>query len=160
LGLSFLATETQISFQLERCTEDLLNDLRPLFKKHFDEVAPIKDFPLNPNYEAYLKFEEWGVLRIFTARKAGHVVGYAIFFVKESLHFKDLFEAVHDLLFIEKPHRKGMMGYRFIKWCDEQLKGEGVKMVFHHVPHTYDFSNLLKRLNYELVDFVYGRRLA
>jgi hypothetical protein len=51
------------------------------------------------------------------------------------------------------------MGGRFIKWCDEQLRAEGVAVVYHHIKAAHNFGPMLERFGYELVDLIYSRRL-
>lgn len=138
----------------------LLEEMKPLFELHFKEIQSVQGFPLNPNYEAYLNLEAQGLLKVFTVRSETKLVGYSVFFVKHSLHFTDLFEAVHDLLFLHPDYRLGSLGYRFMKWCDEQLKSMGVKMIFQNVTMFRDYSHLLKRMGYELLDLIYARRLS
>ena len=149
----------ETTFATEVLTAALLEEMKPLFADHFAEIQSVQGYPLRPNYEAYLSFETQGLLKVFTVRSETKLVGYSVFFVKRSLHFTDLFEAVHDLLFVHPDYRRGSLGYRFIKWCDDELKSLGVKMVFQNVSYARDFSPLLKRLGYQIIDVIYARRL-
>lgn len=147
-----------MNFQRERA-HDVFEEMKPLFQKHWDEISHYKDIPLDPDFDMYLKMEDMGVLRVFTAREDDKtLVGYAVFFIKHNLHYKSSLQAMQDIIFIDSEHRG--TGVKLILWCDRQLKSEGVQIVFQHVkvatPHTVA---LFKRLGYEEVDVILGKRL-
>jgi hypothetical protein len=52
-----------------------------------------------------------------------------------------------------------MLAYQFIKWVDEQLKAEGVQVVYAHVKSAFNFGSMLRRLGYQDHDVTYARRL-
>lgn len=133
--------------------------MKPLFLAHYSEIETLPGLKVDPNYEAYLHCEKEGLLRVFTVRQSetAELIGYAVFFVKLNLHFKTVKEAVHDLLFLYPKYRKGALGYRFVKWCDEELKKEGVNIILQSVSFLRDHSSLFKRLGYRLIDLVYVR---
>ncbi len=87
-------------------------------------------------------------------------MGYQVFFLKANAHYKSSLQAVQDILFLDERIRKGFTGYRFIRYCDEKLKDEGVQVVYQHVKSKHDFGRVLERLGYELQDLIYSRRLA
>jgi GNAT superfamily N-acetyltransferase len=128
---------------------------KTLFAKHFVEIAH-RDDHLKPDFQGVLRAEEAGHVRAFEARKDGELVGYMVFFVQRSLLFQHL-EAICNLLFIDPQHRG--FGGEFINWCEEQLKAEGMADIFHHVPVRRDFSPLLERKGYKLVDKVFVKKL-
>lgn len=128
-----------------------------LLKEHWSEIAHYPDIPLAPDWETYCKAEAIGALRVYVARAESAPVGYAIFFVRPHLHYKTSIQAQQDVLFVAKEHRG--FGAKFLQWCDEQLRAEGVQVILHHVKAAHDFGPLLKRLGYELVDLVYARRV-
>lgn len=129
----------------------------PLLDLHYKEIAHYLDIPLKPNFEGYFNAEDSGALRVFTARKEGKLIGYAIFFLKHNLHYSSSLQAAQDILFLHPGHRG--TGGRFIKWCDTQLQAEGVQAVYHHVKAAHNFGPLLERMGYSLVDHIYARRL-
>jgi len=136
----------------------VIEELKPLLMKHWEEIAHYKDIPLDPAYEVYQSIEDKGALRMFTARDdGGRIVGYSVFF-RGSLHYKGFNTFSQDVLFV-LPEYRGRLGYRLIRFCDEQLKAEGAQVVYHHVKLQHDFGPLLKRMGYEPIDVIYGRRL-
>lgn len=159
----------EITFQREISTPDLHRELTPLLREHYVEVAHFKQIPLDPDFGRYDELEKAGILRVFTARRpchiarqAGHIgplIGYAIFIVNRNLHYRRSLQALQDVLFFTSDSRAGLAGFRFIKWCDKQLKAEGVEAVYHHVKLARDFGPVLERLGYEKVESVYARRI-
>lgn len=139
--------------------QDLLDEMAPLLRGHFLEIAHYPDIPLDPDFAGYEAAAKSGGLRIFTARDGVRLVGYAVFFVRHNPHYKGSLQAVQDILYVDPSFRMGMTGYRFIRWCDGQLKAEGVQAVYHHVKEAHNFGAMLERMGYELVDLVYARRL-
>ncbi len=135
-----------------------MHEVMPLLEKHYHEIAHYKDIELEPDVEQYLRLEEMGALRCFIARDEMDVIaGYAVFFIRHNLHYKSSLQALQDLIFID-PERRGF-GANFIIWCDEQLKAEGVQVVYHHVKAEHNFGGMLERLGYKLVDLIYTRKL-
>lgn len=148
------------AFALEACTPELLDELLPLLVIHYKTVAHFKDIELAPCRETYLKLQEAGLLRVFTAREgAGGLIGYAVFFVKPNIHYRYSLQAQQDVLFIH-PERRGF-GSKFVAWCDEQLAAEGVQVSVHHVKakKELNFAPMLEKQGYELVDLILAKRL-
>lgn len=147
-----------MQFRREIANSKLFEEMAPLLQKHWEEIAHFKDIELDPDWEQYEKLEQVGVLRVFVARDhSGIMVGYAVFFVRHNPHYKKSLQALQDILFID-PTRRGF-GAKFILWCDEQLKSEGVQAVYHHIKAAHNFGHMLERLGYSLVDLIYTRRV-
>lgn len=147
-----------MNFKREPLTSELFHEVMPLLEKHYHEIAHYKDIDLDPDIEQYLKLEEIGAIRCFIARDELEVmVGYAVYFIRHNIHYKSSLQALQDVIYID-PERRGF-GAQFILWCDEQLKAEGVQIVYHHVKNAHNFGPMLERLGYRLVDLIYTRRL-
>jgi hypothetical protein len=139
----------------------LWDELAPLLEQHWREVAFYPDIALAPDTSRYEALEDAGVLRCFTARQEGKLVGYSFYFVTQHLHYVGSKMAQQDVIFVEPSKRKGTLGAKLIAWCDEQLRQEQVQVVVQHVkvaPHL-DFGPLLARLGYEPVDMLWSKRL-
>lgn len=143
-------------FNQER-VHQVIEEIKPLLFKHWEEIAHYKDIPLDPDFKQYQVLEDVGALRIFTARtEEGQLIGYAIFFIRKNIHYQSSLQAVQDVLFID-PAWRGT-GVKFIIWCDQRLAEMGVEVVYHHVKKVHNFGPLLERLGYEEVDLIYARR--
>ena len=145
-----------ILFNREPLT-DVIDEMRPMLEDHWRECAHFDDIPLDPDFDAYLMAHRMGKVRLFTVRDYGELVGYALFFLGNMQH-KAVNTATQNLVFIHPSYRMGMVGYRFIKYFDEQLADEGVSIVYQTVKPAVDYSPLLERLGYEAVETTYVRR--
>jgi hypothetical protein len=136
----------------------LIEEAYPLLRKHYHEIAHYKDIALDPDFEKYILLENEEILRVFTARDENDVlVGYIVFIVAKNLHYKNTVQANQDVMFID--HEKRGVGRKFIEFCDEELKKEGVISVSQHIKAAHNYGTLLIKIGYELVDLVYSRRL-
>lgn len=146
-------------FARETLSPALISELAPLLEKHWREVAHYQDIPLEPDWNTYQALDEKDVLRLYTSRctDTDALIGYALFIVSTNVHYKSSVQAKQDVIFID-PTRRGF-GARFIIWCDNQLKNEGVEFVFHHTKAARDFGPMLERMGYERIDYIYGKRL-
>lgn len=133
-------------------------EIKPLLFKHWQEIAHYKDIPLDPDWGYYKMLDEKGFLGVYTARENGVLIGYSIYAVKPNPHYKSSLQAHQDIIFID-PEKRGF-GKEFIDWCDSELRSLGVQVVYHHVKKDHDFSPVLRRLGYALVDLIYARRLS
>jgi hypothetical protein len=147
-----------VTFAQEPLSADLWAEAMPLLVAHWAEVAHFKDIPLEPDLAVYRQADVNGAVRVFTARRDSSLVGYALFFVRANPHYASSVQAVQDVLYIA-PECRGVTSYRFIRWCDEQLKAEGVEAVYQHSKAAHDFGGLLEHQGYELVDYIYAKRL-
>lgn len=153
-----IATEQMIHFGAETI-EDSWNDALPLMKEHWDEIEEFKDIPLDPNFEMYKKMDEMQILRVFTARdEAYKLLGYCVYAVQMNPLSQKIRQANQNALFIKKGSRG--FGKKFISYCDDLLKREGINLVFHHVSPKHDYSPILRRLGYSESYNVYSRRLV
>lgn len=122
-----------------------------------NEEICLFDLPLDVDMELFKLCELEGSLRTFTVRDEGELVGYAVFFLFEHPHHKTSLQAKQDVIFIRRDKRG--RGITFIKYCDDELKKDGVEFVQHCIPTSNDWSPVLKRLGYRKLEEVYTRRL-
>lgn len=138
---------------------NFIDDMFPLLEKHYQEIAHYHDIELNPDLEAYLANEEAGFLRTYTIRDHGKLVGYGVYFVRPNPHYKESLQAVQDVIYLDQPLRGNGEGMKFIAWCDEELKKDGVQVVYHHVKNKLNWGPALEKMGYKLMDLIYARRL-
>ncbi len=139
--------------------KDTIDEINALSLAHYEEVAVYQDIPLSPDYDRYLSLEENGITRLFTIRNEGALIGYALFYLSHSIQYSKSYQAVQDILYIKPEYRGAGLGKDFLLYIDNQLRKEGVQVVFHHTKVKHDFSALLKRIGYTHTDSVYSRRL-
>ena len=136
-----------------------LPEFEKLFPLHYEELCVTKEFPLEPNYEAYRRFGEAGLLRSVTCRIDGELVGYIVFTLSPHLHYKSCLTAYEDVYFVKKEHRKGRIGIRLFQYAEQALKRIGVKRVVMHTKVHLDNSKLFEYLDYKLTDKVFTKML-
>lgn len=151
---------TDVTFARETLSASLIAEMRPLLDSHWREVAFYPDIQLEPDLEAYA--DRMDSLVVFTVRdeesRTRPLLGYAIFCVARAAHYKSSIQASQDVIYLD-PSVRGGNGARFIRWCDEQLAGDGVQVVQHHVKVAHDWSALLERMGYEKTDYILSKRL-
>lgn len=149
----------KIIFAIENI-DSIKDEIMDLAKIHWSttEWELHKDSELDPDWDRYALLENNNSLIIFTARLEGKLIGYNIFFLSMSLHYKTQYVATQNLIFIH-PDKRGFGKY-FIFYSDEKLKEIGVKKIFYILKAANDWSEkLLKPLGYTLMDKIYGRKL-
>lgn len=135
----------------------VLDEIKPLLQKHWEEIAHYKDIPFAPDYDQYLKADLMGMVRVYIAREEGVLIGYSVYFVRPNLHYSTSLQAYQDLIYVDKSRRG--FGLLFMLWCDKQLKADGVQVVATHIKAAHNFGPALERIGYELMDLIYVKRL-
>lgn len=148
-----------MDFQREELGIALVAELTPLLHEHFKEIAANQDIALDPRWDVYEQAAASNTLRIFTIRDAGRLVGYSVLTVARDVHYKGSVQATQDALFLKVECRGKSVGSQFIKWCDEQLKADGVQVVHQHVSLAHDWGKILERIGYRPIERIYERRL-
>jgi GNAT superfamily N-acetyltransferase len=136
-----------------------VKEMEVLFPLHYDELCVTKDFPLTPDYAAYKRLADAGMLRCITVRADEEMIGYAIFIVQPHLHYMTCKTAFEDIYYIRPDYRKGRVGIRLFKYAEDVLKGIGVNRVIMHTKVHMDNSKLFEYLGYKLTDKIYTKIL-
>jgi GNAT superfamily N-acetyltransferase len=135
-------------------------DIIPLLEKHWEEVALNKEkIKLNPDWDAYANLEDAGVLKIFTSREDGKLVGYFVVFVKSHIHYKDHLFCYNDVIFVDEEYRKGFTSTRLIKFAEKCLKADGVEVMIVNTKRHKPFDSLLVWLGYKHIENLYSKVL-
>lgn len=128
---------------------DVIDVIKPLLEMHWQEIANNRDvIPLAPDYERYQAVEAAGLMTIITARAAGELVGYSIFFLMPHPHYRTTLFAMNDILFVSPAYRGGSTGLRLIRASERLMKEKGAKKISWHIKPTHDFSPMLERQGY------------
>lgn len=135
-------------------------EAEPLLAAHWQEIALNRDLiPLAPDWPAYEALEAAGVLRIFTARDGGRLVGYFAVFVRPHLHYRDTIFAVNDVIYLAPEHRRGWAGPRLIQFAERCLRDDGVTVLAINTKRHRPFDLLLKRMGFGVAETVYQKVL-
>ena len=139
---------------------EVIGEIMPLLEAHFLEIAHFQDIMLEPDFGRYKRAEQSGRLRIYTTRIDDRLVGYAVFVVDHALHYASSLQAVQDVLYVAHEYRLTRLGLRLIRFCDAELKAEGVQVVYQHEKIAFpQLGRLLEFVGYTPVDRLWVRRL-
>lgn len=133
--------------------------IEALLQSHYLEIAHFPDIPLDVDWSKYEAAEARGTLRAFIARVNGEMVGYMALLVDFNPHYKGSLQAVQDVLYIEPRWRGGWLAYRLLHYAHLALLAEGVQVIYQHIKAAHDHSRLLHKLDYQLVDLIFAKRL-
>lgn len=145
------------TFQREPLDDAAIQAMSPHLFDHWQETTIYPDIPLSPQFDLYRDAEQRGTFRFYTARLDGNLIGYFGLILFRHLHHSTSLQAGADLIYIAKEHRG--FGGRFIGWCRQQLKAEGVQVCSISVKAHLDWSPLLVRAGFQLQEQVYSVRL-
>lgn len=149
---------TGYEFAVEQFTQERVDEVIPITIKHWIEVGR-KDIRFLPNFPEYIAGEREGIIRFFTVRRAGVLVGYSVFIVRHHQHYSTEMFAVQDVMFLDKTAREGMVGYKFVKFCNDELERAGVDVIVVGVNLKRDYGVLLERIGYEPTGVLFERRV-
>jgi GNAT superfamily N-acetyltransferase len=137
---------------------DLWDEMQPLLVENQAETGD-PDMVLSPNVLHYATLEAGNILRVYTVRADGELVGYAFFCTMPSPHYHGSRQAFHDTTFVRKEWRSKGAGLRLLRFVEEQLADDGCEVMYQTVTPHHDHSKVLLRRGYKLYDTVYGKRL-
>lgn len=145
----------------EESYEEVVNDIMPLYEKHWEEIALNQDkIKLNPDLEKYQTLNAMGILRIFTARDNGKLVGYFLVMVTPHIHYKDHSFAVNDIIYVHPDCRGGTVAYRLIRFVEKQLKADGVSVLIINMKIHSPFDRLLEGLQFSNTERLYSKYIG
>jgi GNAT superfamily N-acetyltransferase len=138
---------------------DIKSELEPLLELHWHEIALNQDsIKLDPDWNTYLSMYRNRTAEFVTARtEGGHLVGYAVWFIKYHLHYKSTLWAYNDIIYLKPEYRKGRAGIGLIKASEEYMRILGVKKVQWHIKVSNDWSKILERFGYMNEETVMGK---
>tara|TARA_R110000765_G_scaffold5133_1_gene15970 strand:- start:1664 stop:2116 length:453 start_codon:yes stop_codon:yes gene_type:complete len=140
------------------CLANVKEEIKPLLEEHWELVALNKGaIKLNPNWEEYARLDHAGVLRIFTARDEGELVGYCVLVVNRSLHYQDHIFANNDVTFVLPDSRAGATGYQLIKYAEDYCRDNNISLLNINTKVHLPFDSLLIGMGFELIERIYSK---
>lgn len=138
--------------------EDVVEELKEITVKHWEEIARNKDkIELNPDWNKYIEIEKSGILQTITCRDDERLVGYCIDIYLPHIHYKDHKFSMNDVLFLRKEYRGAHIGAKLLLAVELGLKEKGVDVVHMHVKCAHDFGPLLERIGYQQIEKIYEK---
>lgn len=143
------------------CLGSVKQEIQPLIEEHWELVALNKgSIKLNPDWKQYALLDAQGVLKIFTARDNGSLVGYFILLVNNSLHYKDHIFAVCDIIFVTPSARAGATGYNLLKYAENWCVENNVSLMNINTKVHIPFDKLLERTGFTLIERIYSKYIG
>lgn len=139
----------------------VIDEAMPMIRRHWHEVAHYKDIPLQVDHAGYARCDALGMLRVYTARENGKLVGYAAYVVSKNSHYAGSpQQAKQDVIYVEPTRRGAFVGLRLVRFADEKMHAEGIQVVYHHVKLEHPaLASVLRRAGYEPIETIWGKRL-
>ena len=145
-----------ITYQVEEY-ENCIEEIKPHYIKHYEELSVTKEFDLDPDYEAYSNLATIGLIKVITCRKEGVLIGYIYFILSKNLHYKTMLVACEDIYYLEKSERKGRVGINLFKFAEQYLKSIGVNRIVYSTKVHLDNSRLFEYLGYSFIEKHYSK---
>lgn len=142
-----------ITFQ-EETYSGIIDEIKPLLKLQWEEIGVFdrERIPLKPNWEWYQIIQDKKSLHIITVRDSQKLIGYYVSIITPHIHYKNTLVAENDIVYLDKKYRKGLTGYKLIKFAVEQLKSK-VQVVILSMKAKQSFMPLADRLGFKLTDY-------
>lgn len=142
----------QLSYQQEfLCT--VRPDIKVLLEEDWEEIEHSKALnKLDPDWDIYEVLEKRELLYIFTCRDEGKLVGYFVAVVTPNIHSKGSVIVTADVIFLSKPYRSGLFGYKLFKFSESCLREDGRKTLHVTTTERNPIDPIMGRLGYSKIE--------
>lgn len=131
-----------------------------LIENHFAEAYPSREtFSLDMDWDMYAKLEDMGLVKIFTARDNDKLVGYLWVILSPNLHSKGTTVASDDGLFVSKEYRGKQVAQDLIRFTEQCLREDGLKVFYISGTHENPIEPLMNRMGYSPIETKYQKVL-
>lgn len=133
---------------------------RGLLARHWSELTAQRYrqvLPLDPDWRAYYELEERGHLLVLVAEVEGELAGYSVNIVTRHPHSAGSLVATNDLLFIDKPYRRGGLGLHLIEETEAAARERGCSLLMIHNQPGSRLHELLDHRGYGIFEIVQAR---
>lgn len=146
-----------ITFQEERI-ESCADGVKALVNEAWEEIrhGPFAGEQPDPDYDKYQQMENIGALSISTVRVDGKIVGYGVLLILPTMHNKGKIKAFVNSMYLQPAHRKGLVGYKFLRFIEKQASTRVGKNIEWGVTVMRDFAPILERMGYVLQSYIFG----
>ena len=143
-----------ITFKEEHYGNFFAAEFMDLYRANWKEIGGYdkQKIKMSPDWDMYRALGKNGNLVTFTIRDTNELIGYNLFIIAQHQHYKNHIVAENDTLYLKPEYRKGYTGYKFIKYCVEELKSK-VDIIKLSMKAEYPFESVVKRLGFKLLDY-------
>jgi GNAT superfamily N-acetyltransferase len=138
-------------FAVERI-ENITEEIKHLHRAHWNETEGHRHrLPLQPDYEAFIRYERAGRYLLFTVRSEGKLLGNCAMYLDKSAHTQTLI-ATEDTLYLLPEARRGTIAKRFVRYVENALKLLGVREINITVKTVNKAARFFRLLGYRHVE--------
>lgn len=114
----------------QEAVRGLVSEVPPLLESFYADIARDQPLPaLEVAYDVYIRMADANLVRGFTARRDGLLVGLLLFFVMPNLHHYQTTWATCDAFWLMPDARRPMVALRMLKLAEASLRDEGVHVM-------------------------------
>lgn len=132
-------------------------EAKPLMARHHEEVHERDSrMPFKPALQVAQALQEAGVLKIVTARSAGQLVGYCIWYLSPDLESEDVLVASQGPWYVLPEWRASGVGIRLVRESVRHLRDAGASLILlHHWANNPRLGMVFGRLGAKPLETVY-----
>ena len=134
------------------------HEVEPLAELEWEESGHPTE-ALSIDWDAYYDLEGRSLLKFFTARKDGLLVGYFVVILSGLLTSKGEVIAIYDSVYVHKDYRKSTVGKRMFDFVEKCIKEDGIKRAVASSSKKNPIGNFLTRLGYNEIETKYEKVL-
>lgn len=153
-----MSVATDIAFAREPIA-GLWPEMAPLMAAHHAEIFPYQDVQLDVDTAGYDFVDNAGMMRCFTARADGKLVGYSVFFVRRAMTAA-LLLAHQDGHYLAPEFRIGCNGLQMLRFAERALIADGAQLIVQGCKVDHDLGPLFRRLGYQPMDLMFYKRVG
>lgn len=150
--------------RVERYSEALALEIAPLLELHWREIAHYQSaIPLEVDWGQYKRADATQRMVVVTARQDERLIGYSVFFLVHSPHYRTVLWGMNDVLYVLPEFRQSRVGLQLIRESERQLREVGCRRIsWHAKPFNADGSDnplykILERMGYTIEEHVLGK---
>lgn len=113
--------------------------------------------PLVIDWETYFKLEEAGLLKFFTSRSDGKLIGYFVVIISSPLTTKGELVASYEAVYVHRDYRKSMVASRLFKFVEACIKEDGIHRVVASSSVKNPIGKFLNRMGYNEIETKYEK---
>jgi GNAT superfamily N-acetyltransferase len=139
---------------------DVIDEIKPLLVEHWAELALYSDIPLDPDYTAYEALDRAGAIVIYTVRAHGELVGYAVYFIRKHLHYRQHTWGINDIVLVRDRYRDFGIGTALFDFIEADLKKRGVNVMHTNTKVLHpELAMLLRARSHQEAEIGFSLRL-
>jgi GNAT superfamily N-acetyltransferase len=107
----------------------LRGEAEPMFEAHWREASNDLSIPVDVAWDSYQRLELFGMMACVVARDGERLVGYAVYILHPSLHYRGLVVGDADVFYLDPAYRRGWVGVRLFQCCEDVLRRRGAAVM-------------------------------